>query len=340
MHQWLLFAQKLRVQAPHDWLQLNQQLSHLSVIAGNQFSLADMAMYASLYIPFVRFFGLHLIVLLGETLKNGQLSGQAKLSEEERLEYYHVTRYFDLIQHRVIQPRKSTQPLVTRLLSINPDSPVKMAVAAEQAEAKDSKKKDKKSAQQSEDKGSKKEKSKDGKKEPEKPSGPVPSQLDIRVGKVISVKRHPDADALYVEQVDLGEENPRTVVSGLVKHMPPEGLDQKLVLLLCNLKPAKMRGVESQAMVLTAEALDGSKVELLAPPSQSKPGDVAYFEGFKGTPEAVLTPKKKIWETLQAQLKTNDALVPVYTDTSGKSYVLKTDSGEVKAQSVAGGKIK
>lgn len=48
------------------------------------------------------------------------------------------------------------------------------------------------------------------------------SRLDFRVGQIVDVKRHPDADTLYVEEVDLGEGRNRTVVSGLVKHIPLE----------------------------------------------------------------------------------------------------------------------
>ena len=48
------------------------------------------------------------------------------------------------------------------------------------------------------------------------------SRLDLRVGRIISAKKHPDADALYVEEVDVGEEKPRTVVSGLVRFVPVE----------------------------------------------------------------------------------------------------------------------
>jgi aminoacyl tRNA synthase complex-interacting multifunctional protein 1 len=44
------------------------------------------------------------------------------------------------------------------------------------------------------------------------------------VGKIVSVKKHPDADSLYVEEIDVGEEKPRTVVSGLVKYIPLEGM--------------------------------------------------------------------------------------------------------------------
>ena len=48
------------------------------------------------------------------------------------------------------------------------------------------------------------------------------SKLDMRVGKIVGVKKHPDADSLYVEEVDLGEGQTRTIVSGLVKHVPIE----------------------------------------------------------------------------------------------------------------------
>lgn len=80
----------------------------------------------------------------------------------------------------------------------------------------------------------------------------VPSRLDIRVGKIVEVSRHPDADALYVEKIDLGEETPRTIVSGLVNFIPIEEMKDRMVVVLCNLKAAKMRGVESQGMVLCA----------------------------------------------------------------------------------------
>jgi tRNA-binding EMAP/Myf-like protein len=52
-----------------------------------------------------------------------------------------------------------------------------------------------------------------------------------------------------VEKIDLGEGSPRTVISGLVRHVPLELMQDRLVVCVCNLKPAKMRGIESQAMV-------------------------------------------------------------------------------------------
>ncbi|XP_028819303.1 tyrosine--tRNA ligase, cytoplasmic isoform X2 [Denticeps clupeoides] len=91
-----------------------------------------------------------------------------------------------------------------------------------------------------------------GSKNPAEDEEVIPSRLDIRVGRVISVEKHPDADSLYLEKIDVGEAEPRTVVSGLVAYVSQEDLQDRLVVLLCNLKPQKMRGLESQAMLLCA----------------------------------------------------------------------------------------
>lgn len=68
--------------------------------------------------------------------------------------------------------------------------------------------------------------------------GSLISKLDLVVGKILSVKKHPDADSLYVEQIDVGEEKPREVVSGLVRYMREEDIQGKTILVLKNLKPA------------------------------------------------------------------------------------------------------
>lgn len=58
------------------------------------------------------------------------------------------------------------------------------------------------------------------------------SRLDIRVGKITKVMKHPDADSLYVEEIDVGEGQPRTVVSGLVKYIPLEEMQVLSYVLL------------------------------------------------------------------------------------------------------------
>merc|ERR1712080_674041 len=78
----------------------------------------------------------------------------------------------------------------------------------------------------------------------------TPSRLDMRVGKIVEVARHPDAEKLYVSKIDLGEAVTRTIVSGLVDFVPEAEMQGRMVVVLANLKPAKMRGVESGGMVL------------------------------------------------------------------------------------------
>uniref|UniRef100_A0A5S6QKB4 Methionine--tRNA ligase, cytoplasmic n=1 Tax=Trichuris muris TaxID=70415 RepID=A0A5S6QKB4_TRIMR len=126
------------------------------------------------------------------------------------------------------------------------------------------------------------------------------SRLDVRVGLIKTATKHPDADSLYVEKVDLGEGKLRTVISGLVNFIPIEQMQNRLAILLCNLKPVKMRGIESQAMVLCASTKEA--VEILEPPNGSTPGDRVSCCLYDGTPEKQLNPKKKIWEALQPLL--------------------------------------
>merc|ERR1712117_844775 len=129
-------------------------------------------------------------------------------------------------------------------------------------------------------------------------------RLDIRIGKIVEVSRHPDAEKLYVEKIDLGEPNPRTIVSGLVDFVPEDKMLNRLVVVLCNLKPAKMRGIESCGMVLCSSRAEPKEVEPLNVPEGSAPGDRVVVEGEKeGMPDEVLNPKKKVWEKLGEDLK-------------------------------------
>ena len=83
-----------------------------------------------------------------------------------------------------------------------------------------------------------------------------------------------------MEKIECGEEKPRQVISGLVKHIPIEEMQNRSVIILCNLKPAKMRGIMSEAMVMCASTPE--KVEILAPPQGAAPGDIVTVPGFEG----------------------------------------------------------
>ncbi|KAK1174936.1 aminoacyl tRNA synthase complex-interacting multifunctional protein 1-like isoform X1 [Acipenser oxyrinchus oxyrinchus] len=160
------------------------------------------------------------------------------------------------------------------------------------------------------------------------------SRLDLRVGRIVTAKKHPDADSLYVEEVDVGEATPRTVVSGLVKHVPIEQMQNRMAVLLCNLKAAKMRGVVSQAMVMCASSPD--KVEVLDPPSGAVPGDRVTFQGFPGQPDKELNPKKKVWEQIQPDLRTDGQCIATY---KGAAFEI-TGKGVCKAQTMSNSGIK
>ncbi|XP_071443916.1 aminoacyl tRNA synthase complex-interacting multifunctional protein 1 [Hetaerina americana] len=159
-------------------------------------------------------------------------------------------------------------------------------------------------------------------------------RLDIRIGRIVEVNKHPDADSLYVESVELGEEKQRTVVSGLVRFIERQELEGRLVALLCNLKPAKMRGVTSEAMVLCASTPE--KVEVLNPPLGSAPGDIVICEGYEHRPDSVLNPKKKVWETVAADLKVSASGVATYKGVP----LTVSGKGEVRAKSLTDVPIK
>jgi len=86
-------------------------------------------------------------------------------------------------------------------------------------------------------------------------------KLDLRVAEVIKAERHPNADKLLVFQLKVGDEM-RQVVSGIAKYYNPEDLVGKKVVMVYNLKPVTLRGVESRGMLLTAEK--GKKLTMLS----------------------------------------------------------------------------
>jgi len=93
-------------------------------------------------------------------------------------------------------------------------------------------------------------------------------KLDLRVGTITKAEPIPKSKKLIKLTVDVGEE--RTVVAGVAGHYEAEDLQGRQVVLVVNLEPAKLMGVESQGMVLAAE--DDSGVHLLIPDVATKPG--------------------------------------------------------------------
>ncbi len=96
------------------------------------------------------------------------------------------------------------------------------------------------------------------------------AKLELKTGTVVECQKVPKADKLLKLEIDLGTEK-RTIVSGIAQHYSPEEMVGKQVIVVTNLAPRKMKGIESQGMILTAENSDGT-LQLLQPENPVNPG--------------------------------------------------------------------
>ncbi|KAJ2305259.1 G4 quadruplex nucleic acid binding protein [Coemansia sp. RSA 2705] len=287
---------------------INNHLAQRTFLVGERLSLADLVAFANVH-PYM-----------------------ASLSSQKRFNVSHFSRWFDLIQHSLSADALAKTGI--QLIEIDLNAPVQPKKQAHAATAQD-----KKAA--GEPKAAKKEKKEKKPQPAAKDVVIVPSMIDLRVGHIVEVAKHPDADTLYVEKIDAGEDELRTVVSGLVRFVPIEQMMNRDVVLVCNLKPAKMRNVMSYAMVLCATSPDGATVEFVEPPKGSKPGDRVYFEGFAdGAPEAQLKPKMKVFETIQPGLFTNDAREAGWFDANKKFHKLLVAGSVCTTATVTNGSLK
>ncbi len=78
------------------------------------------------------------------------------------------------------------------------------------------------------------------------------TKVQFRTGTIVSAEKHPNADRLLVLKVDVGEEAPRTIVAGIANRYAPDDLPGLTVVVVINLKPAKLRGIVSEGMLLAA----------------------------------------------------------------------------------------
>lgn len=133
-------------------------------------------------------------------------------------------------------------------------------------------------------------------------------QCDLRVGRVADLSHHPEADGLYILQVSYGSSGTRTVCAGLREFISDDELRDRLVVTICNLKPRKLRGISSEAMVLagSVKSDDGEKESVvpLVPPIGAAEGDVVSVRGITG--ERSVQEDKfvsgKIWDKVVSRL--------------------------------------
>jgi methionine--tRNA ligase beta chain len=133
------------------------------------------------------------------------------------------------------------------------------------------------------------------------------SALDIRVGKILKAWHHEEAEKLFCEEIDVGEDKPRQIASGLRPFYQMDDLTGRHVLVLCNLKPRNLVGFPSHGMVLCASNDDHTQVEFVVPPPDSMIGERVVFEGIdmKDPESESKVNKKKLFENLAPDLKTD-----------------------------------
>lgn len=159
------------------------------------------------------------------------------------------------------------------------------------------------------------------------------TKMDIRVGEIIKIWYHPDADKLFCEQIDLGNGEIREITSGLREYYTLDDMLHRKVLVVCNLKPSKIVGFTSNGMVLATKDTINNKVELIEPPSNTPIGERVYYSDDndkKYEPlSAAQIKKKKVWENVAKELKTNHEGIATWSN-----KILKTSCGNCIAATI------
>jgi len=297
---------------------LNKKIEPIVFVAANRLSLADLVLFSFLQ-PVV-----------------------ASWKDEDTWTFDNISRWYDNIQHL-----KQVKPLVESIgfmktFNRNPPAHEVKAEKEQKGQAKNPKgDADKPQQEKKQEKKPKEKKTPDNTKTAQEQKGQPSAdaskpelfgRLSMCVGRIINVERHPNADALYKEEIDLGEGKTRQVVSGLVKFVPIEEMQNRLVVVLRNLKPALLREVVSEAMVICASNAKHTEVEILEPPEGSVPGDVITVEGETCEPDEAIDlsdKKNNIFKKLQEHLTTNNDLVAVF-----KGKELRSTKGTFKAKTL------
>jgi aminoacyl tRNA synthase complex-interacting multifunctional protein 1 len=165
-------------------------------------------------------------------------------------------------------------------------------------------------------------------------------KLEFKVGVIVKVWTHPEADKLYCEEIDVGEDEPRQIASGLRPHYTQEQMLGQRLLVMSNLKPKKLVGFKSHGMVLCAVTMnnDGTeKVEFVEPPANAKVGEVIQFEGLPSPQpwSAAQIDKKKVLQAVAPDMVTTADGTATW-----KGHVFMTSAGPCKAPTVFNGMMR
>lgn len=175
------------------------------------------------------------------------------------------------------------------------------------------------------------------------------SAMEFKVGKVMSVERHPEASGLYVEKIDIGNcvshpdfrfwlnysapltntgepTGPRTIVSGLAQYLTEEQLLNRMVIVLCNLKPRAFKGVMSHGMIMCTSNESHTKVDPIIPPASSAIGELIRFPGHLPAPVEAGNKATKVFTKIAEYFHASDDGVARFKDSP-----FMTSSGPVTA---------
>lgn len=136
--------------------------------------------------------------------------------------------------------------------------------------------------------------------------------VDLRAATITAVTQHPEADKLFIETLDDGTPEGRTIVSGLVGHYTAEELIGRTIIVVANLKPAKLRGVKSEGMLLAASAGEGDAevVEVLFLDGVA-PGTALHLSGMEAQRPAEPPKRIKVDAFFELPIHVEDGVVMV-----------------------------
>lgn len=155
--------------------------------------------------------------------------------------------------------------------------------------------------------------------------------LNLCVGRITRIWKHPTKDRLYCQEVNIGAETYQ-IASGLVGLVPESALLDSLVVVLTNLKPRRMGDFVSRGMLLCASC--EGVVEPLRPPTGAKPGDLISIPGLNPDPLPELPPKKTYWEQASERM-----LVSSTGEITYDNQPLQSAAGPIVAPTLRRGKI-
>jgi aminoacyl tRNA synthase complex-interacting multifunctional protein 1 len=178
---------------------------------------------------------------------------------------------------------------------------------------------------------------------------PAICKLEFKVGVIVKVWVHPDADKLYCEEIDIGEASgPRLIASGLRPHFTEEQMLGQRLLVASNLKAKNLVGFKSHGMVLCAAqakpgsaggAEDGGEgeneiVEFVEPPADAVIGETVTFQGLPPPQpySAAQVEKKKVWKEAASGMKTTEECFAAWN-----GHVFMTSAGPCKVKTIACG---